>query len=103
MKYYEGALIMNENMKHIATASMEKLTSLENRLSGVLKPIKPRKEFVHGVAHRIQAGTQATFLADRIANWHVIAIFMAGLVSLAVFLAVAGRALISLMGKKRTA
>ena len=94
---------MNEKMKQIADASLGKITSLENRLSGVLRPIKPSKEFVHGVAHRIQTGTQATFLVDRIANWHLIAMLIAGLVSLAVFLAVAGRALVSILGKKRTA
>ncbi|MCX6036486.1 MAG: hypothetical protein NTW99_01065 [Chloroflexi bacterium] len=93
---------MNTKMKQFAEASMEKITSLENRLSGVLRPIKPSKEFVHGVAHRIQTGTQAAFV-DRIANWHLIAMLIAGLISLAVFLAVVGRVLLSLLGKKRTA
>jgi hypothetical protein len=93
---------MNKKMRQFADASMGKITSLENRLSGVLRPIKPRKEFVHGVAHRIQTGTQAAFV-DRIANWHLIAMLIAGLISLAVFLAVVGRVLLSLLGKKRTA
>lgn len=93
---------MNTKMKQFADASMGKITSLENRLSGVLRPIKPRKEFVHGVAHRIQTGTQAAFV-DRIANWHLIAIMIAGLISLTVFLAIVGRVLMSLLGKKRTA
>ncbi len=93
---------MNTKMKQFAEASMGKITSLENRLSGVLRPIKPSKEFVHGVAHRIQTGTQAAFV-DRIANWHLIAVLIAGLISLAVFLAVVGRVLLSLLGKKRTA
>jgi hypothetical protein len=92
---------MNTKMKQFADASMEKITSLENRLSGVLRPIKPRKEFVHGVAHRIQTGTQAAFV-DHIANWHLIAMLIASLISLAVFLAVLGRVLMSLLGKKRT-
>lgn len=93
---------MNTKMKQFAGASMDKITSLENLLSGVLRPIKPRKEFVHNVAHRIQTGTQAAFV-DRIANWHLIAILFAGLISLAIFLAVVGRVLTSLLGKKRTA
>jgi hypothetical protein len=93
---------MNTKMKQFADASMEKITSLEKRLSGVIRPIKPRKEFVHGVAHRIQAGTQSAFV-DRITNWHLIAILMAGLISLLVFLAVMGRVLLSLQGKKRIA
>ena len=93
---------MNSRMKQFADASMERISSIEKRLSGVLQPIKPRKEFVHGVAHRIQAGTQAT-IVDRLANWHFIAMLIAGLISLAVFLAVLGRVLLTLLDKKRTA
>ncbi len=93
---------MNTKMKQFADASKEKFASLENQLSGVLKPIKPRKEFVHGVAQRIQTAPRATFV-DRIANWHLLAMVIAGLISLAVFLAIVGRALFSLVGKKRTA
>jgi len=93
---------MNPKMKQFADASIEKITSLENRLSGVLRPIKPRKEFVHGVAHRIQTGTPAAFV-DYVSNWHIIAILIAGLISLAVFLAVVGRVLLSFLGKKRIA
>jgi len=93
---------MNKKIKQLADKSMEKITSLENRLSGVLRPIKPRKEFVHGVAQRIQTGKQAA-IVDRIANWHLIAMLIASLISLAIFLAVVGRVLLSLLGKKRTA
>jgi hypothetical protein len=94
---------MNTKLKQFTDASKGKITSLENRLSAVLRPIKPRKEFVHGIAHRIQTGTRATLFVDRIANWHLIAMLIAGLISLAVFLAVVGRALLSLLGKKHTA
>jgi hypothetical protein len=93
---------MNTKMKQLADASMERIVSLEKRLSGVLKPIKPRKEFVHGVAHNLQTGTQTAFV-DRIANWHLIAMLIAGLISMVVFLAVMWRVLLSLLGKKRTA
>jgi hypothetical protein len=92
-----------KDLKHFTDASMEKITSLENRLSGVLKPIKPSKEFVRGVARRIQTGSQADLLVERIANWHLIAILIAGIITLAVFLAVIGRTLLSLMEKKRVA
>jgi hypothetical protein len=94
---------MNNKVKLFADASKGKITALENRLSGVLKPIQPRKEFIHGVAHRIQTGSQAAFIVDRIANWHLVAMLLAGIISLAVFLAVVGRALLLLLGKKRTA
>ena len=76
---------MDSKMKQLADATKGKIFSIENRLSGVLRPIKPRREFVHGVAHRIQTGTQATFFVDRIANWHLIAMLIAGLISMAVF------------------
>jgi hypothetical protein len=92
---------MKGKMKEFADASMGRIASLENRLSGVLRPVQPRKEFVHGVAQRIQAGPQ-TALVDRIADWHLLAMVLAGLVSLAVFLAVVGRTLLSLLGKKHT-
>jgi hypothetical protein len=73
--------------------------SLESRLSGALKPIAPRKEFIHGLGNRIQSGTRATFV-NHVANWHILAMMVAGLVSLAVFLAMVARALVSLAGKK---
>jgi hypothetical protein len=75
--------------------------SLENRLSGALKPIAPRKEFIHGLGSRIQSGNRATFV-NHVANWHILAMMVAGLVSLAVFLAMVARALVSLAGKKHT-
>jgi hypothetical protein len=93
---------MNKRMKQLADASVGRISSLENQLSGVLKPIKPRREFVHGVAHRIQTGTQLAFV-DRIADWHLIAVMIAGLISLTVVLTIVGRVLLSLLGKKPTA
>ena len=93
---------MNTKMRQFTDASLGKITSLENRLSGVLKPIKPRKEFVHGVANRIQTGPQASFV-EHMANWHLIAMAIAGLISLVVFLAVMRRVMLSMLGKKRFA
>jgi hypothetical protein len=84
--------------KKLAEASMGKINSLENRLSGTLKPIAPRREFVDGLGRRIQTGTQAAFV-NHITNWHMLAMLIAGLVSLAVFLAMLARAL---LGRKRT-
>ena len=91
-----------EASKRFAEASKAKLASLESRLSGILKPVAPRREFVHGLGHRIQEGGRAAFV-NRVANWHFLAMLAAGLVSLAIFLAVAGRALLSLLEKKRAA
>ena len=93
---------MNTKMKRFADASMGKITSLENQLSRVLKPIKPRKEFVSGIAQHFQTGTKAAFV-ERMANWHLIAMLFAVSISMAVFLAVVLGALRSLLGRKRTA
>jgi hypothetical protein len=90
---------MNTKMRKFADASMEKINSMENRLSGVLRPIMPRKEFVHDVAQRIQTNTQTAFV-DRIAEWRLVAMLIAGFISVAVFLAVLGRVLMSLLKKK---
>jgi hypothetical protein len=93
---------MNTKMRKFADASMDRITSMENRLTGVFKPIKPRKEFVYGVAKRIQTKTQ-TILVDSVANWRFVGMLIAGFISAAVFLAVIGKVLVSLLTKKRTA
>ena len=71
-------------------------------MSGTLKPVAPRREFVNGLGQRIQAGNRAAFV-NHVANWHFLAILIAGFVSLAVLLAMVTRALLALSGKKRTA
>jgi hypothetical protein len=87
--------------KKLADASMAKIASLENRLSGVLKPVAPRRDFVHGLGQRIQAGSRVS-LVNQVANWHILAVLIAGFISLAVFLAMLARALLALSEKKRT-
>jgi hypothetical protein len=88
--------------KNLPDASMAKISSMENRLSGALKPVAPRREFVHGLGQRIQTGNQ-TGLVYTVANWHILAMLIAGFVSLAVLLAMVMRALLALSGKKRAA
>jgi len=90
------------NGKNLADASMAKISSMEHRLSGALKPVAPRQEFVHGLGERIQAGNRLDFVYT-VANWHVLAMLIAGFVSLAVLLAMVARALLALSGKKRVA
>ncbi len=77
-----------------------KITSLENRLSGVLKPVPPRKEFVRDLSHRIQVGNQASFV-NHLAGWHFFAMLIAGLLSVAVLLVVGVRALTTLFRRNR--
>jgi hypothetical protein len=86
----------------LADASMAKISSMEKRLSGTLKAVAPRREFVHGLGQRILAGNRGT-LVNQVVNWHILAALIAGFISLAVLLAMAARALLMLSGKKRTA
>ncbi|MGB8214957.1 MAG: hypothetical protein WCE68_15520 [Anaerolineales bacterium] len=88
--------------KKFADASMAKISSMENRLSGTLKPVRPRQEFVHGLGNRIQSGNRADFV-EHIASWPILAMLIAGFVSLAVLLAMVSRALLALAEKKRIA
>jgi hypothetical protein len=88
--------------KDLADASMAKISSMESRLSGALKPVAPRREFVNGLGERIQAGNR-TGLVYTVVNWHILAILIAGFVSLAVLLAMVTRALLALSGKRRAA
>jgi hypothetical protein len=72
---------------------------MENRLSGALKPVTPRQEFVNGLGQRIQSGNR-TNLVFTVANWHILAMLIAGFVSLAVLLAMVMRTLLVLSGKR---
>ena len=87
--------------KNLADASMAKISSMENRLSGTLKPVTPRQEFVYGLGQRIQSGSR-TGLENGIASWHILAVLIAGFVSLAVLVAMVTRALLLVTGRKRT-
>jgi hypothetical protein len=88
--------------KDLADASMAKISAMENRLSGALKPVAPRREFVNGLGQRIQSGNRSG-LVYTFANWHILAVLIAGFVSLAVVLAMVMRALLTLSGKRRAA
>ena len=88
--------------KDLADASMAKISAMENRLSGALKPVTPRREFVNGLGQRIQSGNR-TGLVYTFANWHILAMLIAGFVSLAVLVAMVMRTLLVLSGKRRAA
>ncbi len=88
--------------KRFSDASMAKIASLENRLSGTLKPVAPRKEFVYGLAQRIQSTQRPTFV-DRVAEWHLFALLAAAVVSMAILLGFLVRAIIESVARKRMA
>ncbi len=85
---------------HIGEAHRTKLDSVEKRLSGILRPIPPRKEFVSGLSHRIQAGNR-TSIVNHLASWHFFAMLIAGLVSVVILVAVGVRALLELVERRR--
>lgn len=90
--------------KKLADASLAKISSLESQLSGVLLPVTPRSEFVHGLGYRIQARNQPSLALNKpIVSWPILAALIAGFISLAVLLAMVMRALLSLSGRKRAA
>lgn len=72
--------------KQFADASKARLASLENRLSGIMKPIAPRREFVNGLNRRIQTVPQPAII-DRVGHIHFTLLIIAGVLSLGVLFA----------------
>ena len=83
-----------------SNGTLTKISNLENRLSGVLQPVPPRKEFVRTLSSHIQHEDSGT-LVDQIQSWPVLAVIAAGLISLAILLAVAARALVVLTRRRQ--
>jgi hypothetical protein len=83
-----------------SNGTLPKITSIEDRLSGILQPVPPRKEFVRALSSRIQREESGTFV-DQFRGWPVLAFVAAGLVSLAVLLAVVARALVLLTRRRQ--
>jgi hypothetical protein len=82
--------------------SLAKIEALENRLSGTLKPVTPRKEFINRLGQNMNTRYRPTFV-NYAANWHIYAMITAALVSMAVVLAVIVRVLVETAGRRRTA
>lgn len=68
---------------------------VENKLAGTLRPIAPRKEFVHGLGLRIR-GLRKTIRHAGAGTWQFILLALAGFLSLGLLLAFIGRALYKL-------
>ena len=71
------------------------VSRLEDKLKGTLRPIAARKEFVHGLGGRIRRLGRTVRQAGA-GTWQFLLLTLAGLFSLGVLLAVAGRALFKL-------
>jgi hypothetical protein len=91
-----------ETRKKTVDGTKVKTSSMEERLFGTLKPIAPRREFVRGLGQHILAGDPGISI-NQATDWSVLAALIAGLISLAILLAMVARALLALSTKKRTA
>lgn len=76
------------------------VNKLEDKLSVTLRPIAPRKEFVHGLGNRIQ-GLRRTMRQAGAGTWKFILLMLAGILSLGLLLALAGRALYNLLDVRK--
>jgi hypothetical protein len=88
--------------RQFVDASKATLNSLENQLSGVFKPVPPRKEFVHRLGNQIQSIHQPT-IVHRLTSTHYLLILMASLLSIGTLLVVGARAIFSLVEVHRKA
>ena len=76
------------------------VNGLEDKLSGVLRPIAQRREFVHGLGshiHRLQQTMQQAG-AD---TWKFILLMLAGILSIGLLLALVGRVLYNLLSGRK--
>jgi hypothetical protein len=78
----------------------KKVNGLEDKLAGMLRPVAPRREFVRGLGSRIQS-LRRTVTKARSDTWQFILLALAGILSIGVLVAVAGRALYNLLGVRK--
>jgi len=80
----------------LVEASKDKAAALEKRLAGILKPIRPRQEFVRGLRQRIHISNQPV-IVHKLTRGEFIFLVISGLVSVIVLLAMGVRALFSML------
>jgi hypothetical protein len=77
----------------------EQLDSLEARLAGTLRRIKPRKDFVHNLRARIHLPPREE-IASRLQDWQRLFLIFGGVVSGMLILITVARALFHLVGRR---
>jgi hypothetical protein len=82
--------------QRLVEASKDKAASVERRLAGILKPIRPRQEFVRGLRQKIQVVNPPTIVRSYTRREILLLVF-SGLISAVVLLALGARALFSLL------
>jgi hypothetical protein len=82
--------------ERLINTSKDRISALEKRLSGLLRPIQPRREFVHSVRQRIQIVRRPS-IVNRFTFIQFILIVLAGVISAAMLMVMGTRALLSLL------
>jgi hypothetical protein len=82
--------------RKLVEVSKDKVASLENLLESILKPIRPRQEFVHGLRQTIRVSDQP-LIVHKFTRREFILLLVSGLVSIAVLMVLGARVLFSLL------
>jgi len=80
----------------ITNASGDLMGSIESRLSGILKPVKPNPAFVDSLKDRFQVVSHPAIL-HRFNNYQFITIMVAGIISIIVLITMVTRVLINIL------
>lgn len=76
------------------------LESMEDRLAGMLRPVAPRKEFVHGLGNRINS-FRNTLTKARTDSWQLTVFMVASLLSMGLLVALTRTVLYRILGGKK--
>ncbi|MBM3152142.1 MAG: hypothetical protein FJZ96_08075 [Chloroflexi bacterium] len=74
----------------------ERLARLEERLGGILQPVRPRREFINGVRQRIQI-VQRPSVVNRLNFGQFIVVVLAGVISASFLMVMGTRLLLAAM------
>ncbi len=80
-------------------ASKEHIGALEARLAGALQPVRPPREVVHRLRGRIRL-PKPRLIARRLSDWEFVLIVTGSVMSVAVVILTAARALFHLFGRR---
>lgn len=79
-----------------AKGSSDLVGSIESRLSGIMKPVKPNPAFVNNLRDRFQA-VQHPAIIQRFNNLQFITILVAGILSVVVLVTMGAKFLVNLL------
>ena len=80
----------------IANVSNDLVGSIESRLSGIMKPVKPNPVFINNLRDRFHA-VQHPAIIQRFSNLQFITILVAGILSVVVLVTMGAKFLVNLL------